>query len=274
VNKILILIILCLALCSFAGVANPQQTSHVQPPPAIFAKLGLTGIAADQQYLYVMAGGKILQYKISDMTFVRSVDLPDITPPQGPPPKPLEPRKFPPHHPMGGPPHGLWAANGVLYVLGGPSVHLYNLPDLTLKNSVQLPKPDLPEVANPRQTSDKQPPPAIFAKLGLTGIAADQQYLYVMAGGKILQYKISDMTFARSVDLPDIAPPQGSPPKPPEPAKFKPHHPMGGPPHGLWVANGVLYVLAGHSVHLYSLPDLTLKNSVQLPKPELPEAAK
>jgi hypothetical protein len=148
VNKILILVILCVALCSIAGVAIPQQTGDVQPPPAVFAKLGLTGISADQQYLYVMAGGKILQYKISDMTLLRSVDLPDIAPPQGPPPKPADPGKFPPHPPMGGPPHGLWAGNGVLYVLAGPVVCIYSVPDLSLQKTVQLPKPELPLACN------------------------------------------------------------------------------------------------------------------------------
>ena len=63
-SKILVLVILCVALCSITGVANPQPSGDVQPPPAVFAKLGLTGISADQQYLYVMAGGKILEYKI------------------------------------------------------------------------------------------------------------------------------------------------------------------------------------------------------------------
>jgi hypothetical protein len=47
---------------------------------------------------------------------------------------------------------------------------------------------------------------------------------------------------------------------------------MGGPPHGLWAGNGVLYVLAGHVVCIYSVPDLSLQKTVQLPKPELPQA--
>ena len=147
-SKILILVILCLTLCSIAGVAYPQQTSDVQPPPAIFFKLGLTGISADQQYVYVMAGGKILQYEITKMTLLRSVDLPDIAPPQGAPPKLPGPGKFPPGPPMGGPPHGLWAGNGVLYVLAGPVVCIYSVPDLSLQKTLQLPKPELPQVGN------------------------------------------------------------------------------------------------------------------------------
>jgi len=149
VSKVTILIILCLALCSIAGVAIPQQSSsNVQQPPAIFFKLGLTGISADQQYLYVMGGGKILQYEISEMTLLRSVDLPDIVPPQGTPPSPAATGEFPPHPPMGGPPHGLWAGNGFLYVLAGPVVCIYSVPDLSLQKTVQLPKPELPQVGN------------------------------------------------------------------------------------------------------------------------------
>jgi hypothetical protein len=148
VSKILILVILCLTLCLISGEAYPQQASDVQPPPATFFKLGLTGIAADQQYLYVMAGGKILQYKITEMTLLRSVDLPDIAPPQCTPSKPPDPGKFPPHPPMGGPPHGLWAGNGSLYVLMGPVVCTYSVPDLILQKTVQLPKPELPQVGN------------------------------------------------------------------------------------------------------------------------------
>ncbi|MGO9312990.1 MAG: hypothetical protein ACLQBD_00425 [Syntrophobacteraceae bacterium] len=147
-SKILIPVILCLALCSIAGVANPQQSSDVQPPPAVFSKLGLAGISGDQQYLYVMAGGKIREYQLTDMTLLRSVDLPDIAPPQGAPPKPPATGKFPPHPPMGGPPHGLWAGNGVLYVLAGPGVCIYSVPDLSLQKTVQLPKPELPQAGN------------------------------------------------------------------------------------------------------------------------------
>ena len=148
-SKITILVVLCLALCLITGVANPQQTaSGVQPPPAVFFNLGLTGISADQQYLYVMAGGKILQYEISEMTLLRSVDLPDIAPPQGAPPEPADHRKVSTASPMGGPPQGLWAGNGFLYVLAGPAVCIYSVPDLTLQKTVQLPKPELPQAGN------------------------------------------------------------------------------------------------------------------------------
>ncbi len=147
-NKTLIKIILCMAIFTIAGLAYGQQTtsSSVQPPPAIFFKLGTTGIAGDQQFLYVAAGAKILQYEISGMTLLRTVDLPDATPPQGTPPKPPESGSLPPPPPPL--PHGLWEGNGFLYVLGGPFVYVYSVPDLTLQNTVQLPKPDLPQASD------------------------------------------------------------------------------------------------------------------------------
>lgn len=148
-SKVTILVVLSLALCLVTGIANPQQTSSgVQPSPAAFFNLGLSGISAEQQYLYVMAGGKILQYEISEMTLLRSVDLPAIASPQGAPPEPSTTGEFPPHPPMGGPPQGLWAGSGFLYVLAGPAVCIYTVPDLTLQKTVQLPKPELPQGSN------------------------------------------------------------------------------------------------------------------------------
>jgi hypothetical protein len=147
-SKILIKVILCLAIWSIAEVAHGQQTSSgVQPPPPIFFKLGLTGIFGDQQYLYVMAGGKILQYEIAEMTLRRSVDLPDPALPTSGPPKMTEPGKFPPPPPPALP-HGLWAGNGLLYVLAGPVVSIYRVSDLTLQKTMQLPKPESPQVGN------------------------------------------------------------------------------------------------------------------------------
>ncbi len=143
-RKLLFYLTVFLILGSAAGVAfGDQTTGTAPPPPAFFHKMGFSGICADQQYLYVMAGGKILEYEISEMTLLGSVDLPEIPPPQGVPPKVPEPGKGPP--PMGGPPHGLWASNGVLYVLAGPMIHRYSIPDLTFQSTVELPKPALPQ---------------------------------------------------------------------------------------------------------------------------------
>jgi hypothetical protein len=126
------------------GTPSAQQTCEDGPPPAFFFKLGLTGISADSEHLYVMAGGKILQYDVTGTTLQNSVDLPDPAPPKDVPPKPKDHGKFPPPPPL---PHGLWAGNSVLYVLGGPVIYLYSLPHLTLQKTVELPKPELPQVA-------------------------------------------------------------------------------------------------------------------------------
>lgn len=144
-KKILIVVILCLALCWIAGTAYGQQTSSGSlPSPAVFFKFGLTGIFGDQQYLYVMAGGKIMQYEAAKMTLLRSVDLPEPTLPNDapPPPKVTDAGHFPPPPPLS---HGLWVGNNSLYVLAGPFIYIYSVPDLTLRNTVQLPKPELPK---------------------------------------------------------------------------------------------------------------------------------
>ena len=113
-----------------------------------FVRFGPTGISGDQQYLYVMAGGKILEYQLTDMTLLRSVALPDPGPPGqiSTSSTATGSGKFPPPPPPM--PHGLWAGNGSLYVLQGPSVYTYSVPDLTLQNTVQLPKPELPQTGN------------------------------------------------------------------------------------------------------------------------------
>jgi hypothetical protein len=141
-KRILIVVILCMALCWIAGAAYGQQTSSDSlPSPAVFFKFGLTGIFGDQQYLYIMAGGKIMQYEAAEMTLLRSVDLPEPTLP-APPPKVTDAVNFPPPPPL---PHGLWVGNNSLYVLAGLFIYTYSVPDLTLQNTVQLPKPELPK---------------------------------------------------------------------------------------------------------------------------------
>ena len=143
-RKISISVILCLALCSIAVAAYGQQTAGDTAGAFLIVRFSPTGVSGDQQYLYVMAGGKILEYQLTDMTLLRSVDLPDPGPPTGAPPKQPDSGKFPPPPPI---PHGVWAGNGSLYVLAGPFVYTYSVPDLSLQNTVQLPKPELPQAA-------------------------------------------------------------------------------------------------------------------------------
>jgi hypothetical protein len=103
---------------------------------------------------------------------------------------------------------------------------------------------------------------------GSSGVSADQQYLYVMAAGKIMEYSLTDMTLIRSVDLPDPGPPPSPPAEGTEFGMRPPHPPMGGP-HGLCAIESNLYVLAGHAIYRYSTPDLTLQGATELPAPEL-----
>jgi hypothetical protein len=115
------------------------------------------------------------------------------------------------------------------------------------------------------------PPPPMFPMHGSSGISADQQYLYVMAAGKIMEYSLTDMTLIKSVDLPD----PGSPPSPPTEeteSGMMPPPPRGGS-HGLCAIESNLYVLAGHVVYRYSTPDLTLQGATELPAPGLPAAS-
>ncbi|MFZ2445846.1 MAG: hypothetical protein WAW37_05775 [Syntrophobacteraceae bacterium] len=129
----------------YLGAAFGATEEAVQPPPPMFPKMGLSGITGDQDYLYVLAGGKIMLYQLNDMVLVKTVDLPD--PPSGAlPPKPdlsQFPPPFPPPH--GGGPHGLWVGGSFLYVLAGPVIHEYSTPDLSLVSSKELPRPELPK---------------------------------------------------------------------------------------------------------------------------------
>jgi hypothetical protein len=143
VKKTLILVILGLTLCSFGmpRAAHAQFTTGGAAGGFFVFRFAPTGISGDQQYLYVMAGGKILEYQLSDMTLLLSVDLPD---PGAPPQVTTTPNASgsgqppPPPPPL---PHGLWAGNGSLYVLAGPFVYIYSVPNLALQSTVQLPKP-------------------------------------------------------------------------------------------------------------------------------------
>ncbi|MHC1728636.1 MAG: hypothetical protein AB9866_21975 [Syntrophobacteraceae bacterium] len=131
----------------FSGLLGTAFGQEIMPPPPppMFHKMGHSGISGDHEYLYVMAGGKILLYQLSDMALVKTVDLPD--PPAGAlPPKPEVtelPPPFPPPH--GGGPHGLWLGDNFLFVLAGPLIHEYSTPDLTFISSKELPKPEFPQ---------------------------------------------------------------------------------------------------------------------------------
>jgi len=111
----------------------------------------------------------------------------------------------------------------------------------------------------------------MFPPMGVSGIYGTPQHLYVLAGCKIMQYNLPDLKLLKSIDLPKPVPPAAAPPgqvqghKPPPP-------PMAGA-QAFWGSNKALYVLAGPMLYQYSLPDLTLKNKVELPKPKPPKPA-
>lgn len=139
-HKTLIGIVLMLALILGGKIASAQPPKGMGPPP-----MGPSGICADENYLYVMQGGKIMQYGVADMALKKTVKLPA-------PPKPSdaetkakakgsegESDRLPPPPPMGG---ALWEYGTNLYVLAGPVVYVYTLPDLTPASTLELPKPE------------------------------------------------------------------------------------------------------------------------------------
>ena len=146
--------ILAVLFHAIPETAFGQSVQSEQPPsPLMFFKMGLSGIAGDEDHLFVMAGGKIMVYQISGMSLLKSVDLPD-PPADALPPKPnfssFDPRSNPPPfpppfaHPHGRP-QGLWASDHFLFVLAGPMIYEYSTPDLALVSTTQLPKPELPK---------------------------------------------------------------------------------------------------------------------------------
>jgi len=149
IRKILISLALALVLILTSAVAFAGPPEGMVPPHVMFHLMALSGICGDQQNLYVMAGGKIMQYGLADLKLLKTVDLPKPVPPSNLPPKGMEESsKFPPPPPPMMAPQGLWAGEGSLYVLAGPVIHRYSTPDLTFKTTVELPKPEIPQAGH------------------------------------------------------------------------------------------------------------------------------
>ena len=138
IHKIPINLALVLIFAATAALAGAP--GDMFPPHGHHPMTGPSGIAADKQNLYVMAGPKIRQYSLADLKLLKTVDLPKPAPPQD-----KEAMPCPPPPPCMAGPHGLWAGDGFLYVLAGPLLFRYSTPDLTLKNTMALPKPELPQ---------------------------------------------------------------------------------------------------------------------------------
>ncbi|HBD09254.1 MAG TPA: hypothetical protein DCZ69_13430 [Syntrophobacteraceae bacterium] len=141
-HKILIGLALGLILLSTIGLAVAQQFERMQPPSPMHRQGALTGICGDQEFLYVMASGKIMRYGTADLKLQKTIDLPERTPPGGGPPMGSDSGQMPPSSPPMPMPHGLWTGNGFLYVLAGPVIYKFRTPDLTLQTSVEIPRPD------------------------------------------------------------------------------------------------------------------------------------
>jgi hypothetical protein len=149
VRKILVGFVLSLMMSSATAIGTAAPASGQGEAPPMFQLLGMSGICADQQYLYVMTDGKIMQYEITDMNLVETVTLPEPpSPPRTPPSRTDSSQLSPPPPPPIAGPHGLWLGNDVLYVLAGPVIYRYSTPDLTLQTTVELPKPEFPRVGN------------------------------------------------------------------------------------------------------------------------------
>lgn len=144
-KRLLILPIVVAALSLAAGAVCYGQPRSGHPPRMFFFRHHApAAMFGDGQYLYVTAGGKILEYKLDGMKLEHSVDLPACGPPPGRRGAWAEGR-FRPMPPPPAPPTELWAANGKLYVLEGPAIYVYKTPGLRLEKSVKLPGPKPPQ---------------------------------------------------------------------------------------------------------------------------------
>lgn len=144
-RKLLVGLIAVLLVFWATCLVYSDQTDSPKPPP-LHPMMGPSGICGDGDglYLYVMAGGRILQYEIATMELKNSVDLPKPVLSQDAATRGIASGQQPPPPPMAGP-HGLWIREDLLYVLAGPVIHRYSIPDLTLGNSTELPRPTIPQ---------------------------------------------------------------------------------------------------------------------------------
>ncbi|MFP5212402.1 MAG: hypothetical protein ACLGPL_03385 [Acidobacteriota bacterium] len=133
-------IISFLALSSSIWAAFGDQLEAGFGPPPMRASMGFANIGSDQSYLYVMAGPKLMQYGLSDLKLVKAVELPELRLPEPPPAQRGADSMCPPP-PM--PPRGLWVGESFLYVMDGPMIYQYSIPDMALQTSAELPKPEI-----------------------------------------------------------------------------------------------------------------------------------
>ena len=145
IRKILVSLGLALVLILTAAAAFAAPPEGMFPPPGLPPMMGppMLGpvMASDKQHLYVVAGPRILQYSLGDLKLQKTVDLPKPRPP-----KEKADMPFPPPFPPLGGTQGLLVGDGSLYVLAGPMLFQFSTPDLALKTTAELPKPELPKL--------------------------------------------------------------------------------------------------------------------------------
>jgi len=136
---------LTLALSWLMGVSLAKTTDRPQLRP-------ITGMArpasAGPAVPLRGAGRQIIQYGLTDLRLVQTVDLPKpALPSTATNDESEDSNELPPPPPMGGP-GGCWTGEGALFVLAGPMLHRYITPGLTLDATVELPRPASPQTSN------------------------------------------------------------------------------------------------------------------------------
>jgi hypothetical protein len=139
---------LALSWCVGLSFSAAQPTDLPKPPPHFMRGPG--GLCADASNLYVIQGGRILQYALTDLTsLAATVDLPKPDLPASTASSGSEStEKIPPPPPMGGS-GGCWAGDGALFVVAGPMLHRYTTSETgpVLDTSIELPRPEPPQTS-------------------------------------------------------------------------------------------------------------------------------
>jgi hypothetical protein len=143
------MLVFAMALTAPVLLACAQEPGGGSPPAMEGRHMrGPAAMCADQQYLYVMVGGKLMKYGVNDLKVLKTVDLPV---PVSPADAKAGSREGHPHGRGGPPPMGgaqmVLSGDRSLIVMAGPKIYRYSTADLTLQSSVDLPKPEAPSVS-------------------------------------------------------------------------------------------------------------------------------
>ncbi len=143
--RIVVILISVLFVPAVNGLCQPA-TSAPSMPPMFLRGHGSAALFGEGQYLYVLVGGNLLEYKSDTMALVHSVRLNGCMAGgvPGAATGPMSSGRMPPP-PL--PAQSLWAGGGKVFVLAGPVICVYKSPDLTLEKTVMLPGPPKPPQA-------------------------------------------------------------------------------------------------------------------------------